>query len=62
MPDVLLESGLHRAQPCMCDALADPDFGAESTLDSLDSIIQYSLQHLDRLHRPCNCQPLYMED
>lgn len=36
----------------MCDALADPDFDAESTLDSLDSIIQYSFQHLDRLHKP----------
>jgi hypothetical protein len=57
-----LRNGLHGQASYMHGALSGPDFDTVSNLNSLDSVSQYSLQHLYRLRRPYYYQPPYVED
>lgn len=73
-PSVQFGNGFHGLEPYMRRALTGlelgpgfgsdfgPDYDTRSSLDSLNSVSQYSLQHLDRLKRSYHYQSPYVED
>lgn len=61
-PDILLEDGGHSLDPYIRGALEFHDIGEGSHIESLGSVSEYSLGHLDRGGTTYHYQPPYVED